>query len=703
MNGSPIQKIEHIDIATGTPKFDWRETARIALTSRLLDEIEVNELTPKGHAKYQFSSGGHELGQAILSQMLNRPFDAASIYYRCRPFMLGSGWTPREALLNTMALKGSYSEGRDLPAVFGMNRRHRAVILPMAADIGSQFCIGMGWAQAIRYRVEVMGEKDKADSIAVVYGGDGAVASVGFWSALNPATTQNLPLLFVIENNGYAISTKSFRQTPGSNIAENLASFKQLRIWEADGTEPDDVSRATQQAVDYVRSGNGVGLLYLEMPRLCAHSGVDNQAYKSEEEKAEEWARDPLPKLKRYLAANNWMSEEAWDALENSTRKEIRAAYEAAQREPNPTDATRFAFYEQPHLQEVGGMWAELGKEAGMPILELRSTIPEQNTRRLTMVEAIRQTLDVELSTNPRCVMFGEDIGVKGNVHSVTLGLMKKHGEARVFDTSLNEEAILGRAVGMSLAGLVPVPEIQYRKYMDACYESLNNCGGLRWRSANHFAAPLVVRTSGGYRKVGDPWHSITSEVTFAHMTGWHVAVPSNAEDAVGLLRTAMRGNDPVIFFEHRFCYDSSWSRRPYPGDDFIVPMGKAKLIREGEHLTVVTWGAMVELCDKAAEELGQSIEVIDLRTLVPFDKETVLESVRKTSKVMIVHEDAEFGGFGAEISAMIADEAFFDLDAPIERVASPTIPVPFNTALLHEVVPTLDKIRETMIRMLNV
>jgi 2-oxoisovalerate dehydrogenase E1 component len=315
------------------------------------------------------------------------------------------------------------------------------------------------------------------------------------------------------------------------------------------------------------------------------------------------------------------------------------------------------------------------------------------------MVEAIRRTLDVELSVNPRLLTFGEDIGVKGGVHAVTVGLQAKYGEVRVFDTSLNEEAILGRAVGMALAGLMPVPEIQFRKYADACYESIDNCGALRWRSANHFAAPIVVRMPGGYRKVGDPWHSVTSEVTFAHMAGWWVAFPSNAEDAVGLLRTAMRGNDPVIFFEHRYCYDSSWARRSYPGDDFMLPFGKARRVTTGDWLTVVTWGAMVELCEAAAESIGEGsgIEIIDLRTITPWDKEAVLESVRKTSRCLIVHEDAELAGFGAEIAAVVAREAFFDLDAPIERVAAPASLVPFNSGLMADIVPTVERIREKL------
>jgi 2-oxoisovalerate dehydrogenase E1 component len=678
---------------------DWRAVARTVLLSRALDAFELSELVPTGKAKYQFSSGGHELGQAILSQWLDRPFDCANIYYRCRPFMLGSGWTAREALLATMALPGSPTDGRDLPAVFNLPRRGRAVIPPNAADIGAQFSVAAGWAQAIRYRVEVLGEQALADSVVVVYGGDGSVASSGFWAMLNAASTLDLPLLIVIEDNGYAISTQSWRQTPGGNIADNLASFKHLTVWDGDGTEPEEAATLLHQALDHVRHGQGVGLLRLSVPRLCAHSGVDNAAYKTEAEKAAERRRDPLPKLERFCAAHGLLSGAEWGALVAEVENEIRTAYAQVEATP-PADAgqaTRFAFFEPGHVQEHGGLLAE-----GLTGANGDPTPRPREARRLTMVEAIRRTLDAELRVNPRVLMFGEDIAVKGGVHSVTAGLQAEHGEARVFDTSLNEEAILGRAVGMALAGLMPVPEIQYRKYMDACFETLNNTGALRWRSANRFAAPLVVRTSGGYRRVGDPWHSVTSEVTFAHMTGWQVAVPSNAEDAVGLLRSALRANDPTIFFEHRFCYDSPWSRRPYPGDDFIVPFGRAAHIRRGDALTVVTWGAMVELCDQAAEQLGAAIDLIDLRTLVPLDLVTVLASVRTTSKCLVVHEDAQFAGFGAEIAAAILSAAFFDLDAPIERVAAPRVPVPFSADLMPGVVPDVAQIKAAMDRLLR-
>jgi 2-oxoisovalerate dehydrogenase E1 component len=277
-------------------------------------------------------------------------------------------------------------------------------------------------------------------------------------------------------------------------------------------------------------------------------------------------------------------------------------------------------------------------------------------------------------------------------VHAVTLGLQDKFGIERVFDTSLSEEGIIGRAVGMSLAGLMPVPEIQFRKYADPATEQLNDCGTMRWRTNNRFAAPMVVRMPIGFFKCGDPWHSQTNEVQYVHAPGWKVAVPSNAADAVGLLRTALRGNDPVMFFEHRAMLDAPSARRPYPGDDFALPFGMARIVREGHDLTIVTWGAMVERCEEAAD--GHLVEIIDLRTLMPWDRDAVIASVKRTRRCLIVHEDLITAGFGAEIAAVVAEQAFLDLDAPISRLAMPDIPSPHNPALMEWALPSVDGIR---------
>jgi 2-oxoisovalerate dehydrogenase E1 component len=675
------------------PTYDWHKVARLSLASRMMDELEENELMAQGLVTYQFSARGHELGQLLLSQLLNKPFDAASVYYRSRPFMLGCGLTLEEALASDMARQGSLSGGRDVGVVFSMERRDGPLILPMAGDVGSQFTPGAGWAQAIRYHTETLQNKDAAEGMSVVFGGDGAVATNGFWSTLTIATTLTLPLLFVIEDNGYAISVKSPMQTPGNNIATNLASFQNLTIWDGSGTDPIETAVLVETAVSHIRAGKGPGLLRLTVPRLSGHSSVDNQAYKTAEEKDEEWTRDPINALHDYLVPA-LMDEAAWKALRAEAEQEVLTARDSAMQSPHgdPETVTTHVLSDPAFPQMVGGM---VGDGVQLPIGTAVPNPPDP--RRINMIEAIRRTLEVELAVNPRCLVFGEDVGYKGGVHAATLGLQNQFGEQRVFDTSLNEEGIIGRSVGMAYAGLMPVPEIQFRKYADPATEQINNCGSIRWRTNGRFAAPIVVRIPGGYRKIGDPWHSVTSEVIFAHQPGLLFACPSNAEDTVGLLRTALRGNDPVIFFEHRAMLDAAWARRPYPGDTYMLPFGQGKLISQGDDLTVVTWGAMVERVELAAKEVDAAIEIIDLRTLVPWDKEMVLDSVRKTSKCLIVHEDIGIGGFGAEISATIVAEAFLDLDAPIERVTAPSVPVPFSTSLMEGVVPTVTEICQRM------
>jgi 2-oxoisovalerate dehydrogenase E1 component len=301
-----------------------------------------------------------------------------------------------------------------------------------------------------------------------------------------------------------------------------------------------------------------------------------------------------------------------------------------------------------------------------------------------------------ELEVNPKLLIFGEDVGRKGGVHLVTEGLQRQFGDKRVFDTSLSEEGIIGRAVGMAIGGLMPVAEIQFRKYADPAAEQLNNCGTLRWRTANRFAAPIVVRMPGGFGKdVGDPWHSLSDEVRFVHSLGWTVLVPSNAADAVGLLRTAMRGGNPAIFFEHRSLLMTSDGSARYPGDDFLLPLGRANRLREGTDITVVTWGAMVHRCLDAADRFAGRVDLLDLRTVAPWDREAVLESVGRTGRCLIVHEDTLTAGFGAEIAATVAKEAFWVLDAPVDRLAVEDVPMPYHQSLLEAVLPDADRIAE--------
>lgn len=677
-------------------EIDWLKVARIMLTSRLLDELEEKELTPQGKVKYQFSARGHELSQALLSQYINHPHDGVSGYYRNRPFMLGYGMSLVQTICSGMANAGSMSGGRDVGATCQVPKCGAATILPMVGDIGAQYSPGVGWAQSIVYKLQHLHDSTADGAMALIFGGDGSVASNGFWSALNTATVGHLPLLFVIEDNGYAISVKGQNQTPGGNIAANLASFKNLTVWDGDGTDPVAAANLIHTAVSHVRAGKGVGFLRLTVPRLSGHSSVDNQTYKSKAIQADEWSRDPIAKIHQFLVPAR-LTESAWQALNEECEHELRSALRLAEQfnQPDESEITRFVFSDPNQAQEIGGLRSiNIHLPGGNSIPTLT------DPRRINTIDAIRHTLEVELSVNDRLIMFGEDVGVKGGVHAATLGLQQKFGDLRVFDTSLNEEGIVGRSIGMATAGLMPVPEIQFRKYADAAQDQLMTVGTIRWRTAGRYAAPMVIRMPGGFRKIGDPWHSVNNEVAFAHWVGLKVAFPSNAEDAVGLLRTALRGDDPVIFFEHRYVYDSAWARRAYPGDAFMLPFGKGKILAQGDRLTVVTWGAMTEFCETAlqhATEAKNQIELIDLRTIVPWDKDMVLQSVRKTGKCLIVHEDTQFCGFGAEIAATLAREAFFDLDAPIERVGAPSTLTPYSQHLLAAVVPTPERITKAM------
>ncbi|MBA2771022.1 MAG: pyruvate dehydrogenase [Sphingomonas sp.] len=668
---------------------DWARVVRLVLTSREMDRLEEQELVPAKKVLYQFSARGHDMAQIMLGLHL-KDGDAANGYYRSRPLLLALGVPLADALGSGMGLAGGYSDGRDIGVVFNYPNPGGAHALPMSGGVGAQYTPAVGWAQACRYKAELLGE-GPGDAIALVLGGDASCATGGFWSALTIATTQQLPLLMYIEDNGYGISVPSEYQTPGKDIAANLASFRGLTIFNGDGTEPDQAARLIEDAVRHVRAERSPALLRLTVPRLEGHSAQDTQAYKSEDEIASEWSRDPLPKLK----AQSGLSNREWQAIEREVAGEVAAALAEAQSRgvSDPDRVTDHVFFEG-EMQRVGGLWNS-GYRAPTATEE-----PAGAGQRINMVTAIRRTLEQEIKANPRVLVFGEDVGPKGGVHAVTLGLQEKFGVQRVFDTSLNEEGIVGRAVGMALAGLMPVPEIQFRKYSEPATEQIHDCGTMRWRTHNRFAAPMVLRVPGGFFKCGDPWHSMTNEVEFVHSPGWKVAVPSNAADAVGLLRAALRGNDPVIFFEHRAMLDDTWARRAWPGDDYVLGFGRAKKTRQGDKITIVTWGAMVPRCEAAAE--GVSADVIDLRTLMPWDREMVLESVRRTRRCLIVHEDLRTGGFGAEIAAVIADEAFLDLDAPVARVTMPDIPSPHHPKLLEWALPSVERIRSEIDRLVG-
>jgi 2-oxoisovalerate dehydrogenase E1 component len=683
----------------GEGELDWRRIAYHTLVSRALDDVEEETnrnkaKVPKEHlVLYQFSARGHDVPQTILGEMLTHPRDGISAYYRSRPLLLAVGLTIEDALGSPLGRAGGFSDGRDIGVVCNLPNEKGPVVIPMSGDVGSQFTPAAGWAQSVVYHRDSLRDRSYEGAIACVLGGEASVATNGFWSSLTIATTLRLPLLFYIEDNGLGISVRGDMQTPGADIAANLASFKNLLVRAGDGTDPVESAKLLRECVEHVRSSKGPALIRLTVPRLSSHSGPDNQkGYRTEAEIAEDMKRDPLPRLKRHVVPEH-LSVTEWSELEAQVKRDVDAGLVAARARPAPDPSTvkRFVYAEPARkgdAKTIGGLSrqeiAKLGgkdaaKESGEP---------------LRLAEAIRKTLRHELEVNPKVLVFGEDVGRKGGVHLVTEGLQREFGESRVFDTSLSEEGIVGRSVGMALSGLMPVAEIQFRKYADPAQEQLNNCGSMRWRTANRFAAPIVVRMPGGFGKdVGDPWHSVSGEVLWAHAIGWQIAYPSNSADAVGLLRTAMRGLNPTIFFEHRSMLMTSDGSARYPGDEYVLPYGTANVLREGTDLTVVTWGAMVHRVLPAVEKVGASVDVLDLRTIMPWDRARVLSSVNKTGRCLIVHEDTLTAGFGAEIAAVVAKECFWNLDAPVDRIAVEDVPMPYHPVLLEAVLPDAERI----------
>jgi 2-oxoisovalerate dehydrogenase E1 component len=685
--------------------FDWRRIAYTALVSRALDEVEESTnrnkaSVPREHlVLYQFSARGHEVAQVILGSLLTHPRDAASAYYRSRPLLLALGLGIDDALASPLGRSGGFSDGRDIGVVCNLPRRDGPIVLPMSGDVGSQYTPCAGWAQTILYHRDVLRDASYKGAIGVVLGGEGSVATNGFWSALTMATTLSLPMVFYVEDNGLGISVRGEMQTPGGNVAKNLSSFGNLLVRDGDGTDPAETARLLKECVDHARSGSGPALVHLTVPRLSSHSGPDNQrGYRTEEEIAADFTRDPLPKLKRHLVPR-MLSATQWRELEGEVERDVDEGLRKARARPtsDPELVRRYVFEEPSEPAILGGLTFE--ERASLD----GNATKEEDGEVVRFADAVRRTLRRELEVNAKLLVFGEDVGRKGGVHLVTEGLQRQFGDKRVFDTSLSEEGIIGRAVGMAIGGLMPVAEIQFRKYADPAAEQLNNCGTLRWRTANRFAAPIVVRMPGGFGKdVGDPWHSLSDEVRFVHSLGWQVIVPSNASDAVGLLRAAMRSGNPSVFFEHRSLLMTSDGSARYPGDDYVLPLGRANRLREGGDLTLVTWGAMVHRCLEAADRFADRVDLLDLRTVAPWDREQVLASVQRTGRCLVVHEDTLTAGFGAEIAATVAKEAFWVLDAPVDRLAVEDVPMPYHSSLLDAVLPDAERIAARIAALLS-
>jgi 2-oxoisovalerate dehydrogenase E1 component len=680
---------------------------RTMLASRRVDDREIS-LKRQNKIFFQISGAGHEAVQVALAAHTRSGSDWYYFYYRDRAFALALGQTPLDHLLQSVGAEADpASGGRQMPAHYG-DRRYR--IVSTSSPTGTQFLQAVGSAEAgwrarqlsdLREQIEAFED----DEIVVVTTGDGTTSEGEFWEAMNTACNLKLPVLFLVEDNGYAISVPVEVQTAGGSISDLLTGFPNLHIVKCDGTDVLDSYEKAGDAVAWCRSGQGPALLHAKTVRPYSHSMSDDERmYRPAEELEEQAARDPLVRMRALLLEEGLADEAELDALEKEVEEAVaQAADEALEHpQPDPSTAMKWLFSE-----EVDPTSADFDTEES----------PEyEDERELTMVDLLNACMRDEMERDPRIVVFGEDVADasregaleevsgKGGVFKVTHGLQRRFGGTRVFNSPLAEANIVGRAIGMSLRGFKPVVEIQFFDYIwPAFHQIRNELATMRYRSANAWASPVVIRvTYGGYLKGGAIYHSQTGETLFTHTPGLRVILPSNAEDAAGLLRTAIRCEDPVLFLEHKHLYRQVYNKGRYAGKDFMIPFGKAKVVREGKDLTIVTCGALVkrsmDAAKVAAAEHGIEAEVIDLRSLNPLDMDRIGESVKKTNKVMVVHEDSLSWGIGSEIAARIADDLFPWLDGPVRRVASKDTWVAYAPDLEQVILPQTDDVLQAVL-----
>jgi 2-oxoisovalerate dehydrogenase E1 component len=701
---------------------------RIMFTSRRVDDREIL-LKRQQKIYFQISGAGHEAVGVAAAFALKTSYDWFYPYYRDRALCLALGATPYEMLLGAVgAADDPGSGGRQMPSHWAFQRLN---VVTQSSPTGTQILQAVGCAEAGRYLAKHPNAAQKADGdyrqfkdvqfqgdeITYVSLGDGATSEGEFWEALNTASCLRLPVIFSVEDNEYAISVPVEVQTAGANISRLVSGFPNFHFEEIDGTDPVVAYAAFKRAGDYCRAGNGPAFVHAHVIRPYSHSlSDDERLYRPDSERQADAARDPVPRLQMFLLREGILDENGINKIEKEIEEQIQADADRALDAALPQPETIYNYVYSPDLDPTSAAFEtqsaiaapEPAADGKPPADSQNKTSQNKASQNKTMADLINTTLRDEMRRDERVIIFGEDVADasreeyvkqklvkgKGGVFKLTAGLQVEFGSDRVFNSPLAEANIVGRATGMSTRGLKPVVEIQFFDYIwPAMMQLRDELPLIRWRSNNAFSAPLVIRVAiGGYLTGGAIYHSQCGESIFTHIPGLRVVFPSNALDAAGLLRTAIRCDDPVLFLEHKRLYRETYGRAPYPGPDYMVPFGKAKIVQPGTDLTVITYGAVVPRALQAAQKLERehnvSVELIDLRTLNPFDWHAIATSVKKTNRALIAYEDSLSWGYGAEIAARIADQLFHHLDAPVKRIAATDTFVAYQPILENAILP---------------